>query len=125
MAYFAIQQGPAPKALIPIRDDLLKECAISIEKRPMGNRTQDRVVPLREPYLDLFTKNELALVDEVIAELWDQSADEASNASHDIRWRTLNLKDDIPYEAVFLSDKEITENDIQRTRELAHEFGWK
>jgi hypothetical protein len=123
--YFALKAGPAPKTLLPVRRDLLNEGAIEIEKRAMGNRVQMRVVPLRKAYLELFTGDELALVDEVINELWNQSADEASNASHDIRWRTLKLKDDIPYEAVFLSNEPLTDNDLRRTKELADELGWQ
>lgn len=125
VTYFKLPKGPAPKALVPVRHELVNEGAIEIEERPIGNHVQKRVVPLREAYLDVFTKAEIALVDEVIRELWSQSAPEVSNASHDVRWRTLALRDEIPYEAVFLSDAGLTQNDIKRTRELADEFGWR
>ncbi len=124
-SYFALKQGPAPKAMLPVLNSLLEEGAIEIEKRPAGNRVQKRVVPKRKAFLELFTGDELALVDEVIKELWDQSADEVSNASHDIRWRTLKLKDSIPYEAAFLSQDPLTDDDLSRTAVLAHEHGWK
>jgi hypothetical protein len=123
--YFALRQGPAPKAMVPILNSLLEEGAIKIEKRQVGNREQKRVVPRRKAFLELFTGDELALVDEVIKELWDQSADDVSNASHDVRWRTVKLKDLIPYEAAFLSQDPLTENDLSRTAALANEHGWK
>jgi hypothetical protein len=125
VAYFALNSGPAPVPLVPIRRELIQEGAITIEERPVGARVQHRVVAIREAYTELFTPVELELVGEVIEELWDQSAEEASNASHDVRWRTLRLEDRIPYEATFLSDDELSEEDLTRTKELADEFGWK
>jgi len=124
-SYFALRQGPAPKAMVPILDSLLEEGAIEIEKRQAGNHIQKRVVPKRKAFLELFTGDEIALVDEVIKELWNQSADEVSNASHDVRWRTVKLKDLIPYEAAFLSQEPLTDSDIARTAQLANEYGWE
>jgi hypothetical protein len=124
-SYFALRQGPAPKAMVPVLNGLLEEGAITIENRAAGNRVQKRVVPQRKAFVELFTGDELALVDEVIKELWDQSADEVSNASHDVRWRTVKLQDLIPYEATFLSQGPLTDDDIARTKQLANEYGWK
>jgi len=124
-SYFALKQGPAPKAMVPILNSLLEEGAIEIEQRQVGNRIQKRVVPRRKAYLELFTGDEIALVDEVIKELWDQSADDVSLVSHDVRWRTVKLQDLIPYEAAFLSQEPLTDEDISRTAALAHEHGWK
>jgi hypothetical protein len=47
-----------------------------------------------------------------------------SDASHDIRWKVLNLKDAMPYELAYLSDEPITPTDQTRTEELAAQFGW-
>jgi len=124
-SYFALKQGPAPKAMVPILNSLLEEGAIEIEQRHVGNRVQKRVTAKRKAFLELFTGDELALVDEVIKELWDQSADDVSNASHDVRWRTVRLKDLIPYDAAFLSQDPLSEDDLSRTAALAHEHGWK
>ena len=122
--YFRLPKGPAPKILLPIRDDLAREGAITVEKHGVGNRVQHRIIPLRKPYLDDFTRDELALVDEIIEQMWGQTADEVSDASHDIRWRTLNDRDPIPYESAFLSDEPITDEDINLTNRLADEHGW-
>ena len=122
--YFRLPKGPAPKALKPVRRDLKAEGAIEIEYRPVGNLVQARVVPLRAPYRDLFSAGELALVDEIIKDLWDQTAEEVSDASHDIIWRGRQDQEDIPYEAVYLSNDPLTEEDIRRSKELAKELGW-
>jgi hypothetical protein len=121
--YFRLKQGPAPKALLPIRRQLEHEGAIRVDSVMMGAREQKRTVALRQPVTALFTPDELLLVDEVIRDLWPQTATEVSDASHDVRWRTLNNEDHIPYEFAFLAN-ELTENDEARTRELAAELGW-
>jgi hypothetical protein len=122
--YFRLQKGPAPKALVPIRRELESEGAIHIEHVPLGDLEQHRTVALRQPVLEHFTSDELQVVDEVINELWEQSAAEVSDASHDVRWRVLRHKDDMPYEFAFLSNEDVTQKDIQRTHELSRQFGW-
>jgi len=125
VSYFRLPKGPAPRALIPVRRELEREGAITIVKVPApGGLEQHRTVALREPVLEHFTGDEIALVDEVIRELWHQNATEVSDASHDIRWRILDHKDGLPYEFAFLSGEGVTEADLARTRELAGQLGW-
>ena len=123
MAYFRLKFGPAPQALIPIRRELIAEGAIKIEHVLIGPFWQDRTIALREPILSYFAADELAIVDSVIADLWSQNATEVSDASHDVRWRTLRDKDYLPYEFAFL-DGELTKEDIEETKRLAHDLKW-
>jgi hypothetical protein len=123
--YFRLPKGPAPRTMVPIREELVREGVIRIDYVPMGNFEQHRIVALRKSVLDHFTSDEINIVDEVIKEMWPQTATEVSDASHDIRWRTLSHKDSVPYEFAFLSNEPITENDIVRTKELAKKFGWE
>lgn len=122
--YFRLKNGPAPKMLLPVQRELVREGALKIEEREVGGRTQKRSIALRNPVLELFSADELALVDEVIRDLWRQNATEVSDASHDIRWRALQDKDPLPYELVHLEDAALTEAELIRTRELATELGW-
>lgn len=125
VGYFRLKAGPAPKALVPVRRELEIEGAIRIDRIDLGNGFQQhRTVALRDPVLEHFTTDELLIVDEVIAELRDQNAAEVSDASHDVRWRTLRDRDAMPYEFAFLSNAPVTPADIERTRELATRFGW-
>jgi Protein of unknown function (DUF4065) len=125
VGYFRLRHGPAPIALVPVRRELEIEGAITIEHRPMGNHIQDRIVPRRRPYLNLFTPDELDIVDEVIHELWSHTAEQVSDASHDVIWRTRRNREPIPYEAAYLSNDPLTADEIARTRELADELGWR
>ena len=123
-AYFRLRNGPAPRALVPVRKDLEAEGAITLEYRPIGNRHQERVVPQRAAHSDLFSEDELALVNEIIERLWDQTSEQVSDASHDILWSTRKDQDPIPYEAAYLSNDPISDAEIKRSKELAQQFGW-
>ena len=123
LPYFKLPFGPAPQWLLPIRTELINEGALAISQVEIGDLVQDRTIALRDPYLSLFVQDEIDLVDRVIEKLWGQTATEVSDASHDIRWRTLNLRDFLPYEFAYL-DNELTSDDEARSIELAQQFGW-
>ena len=124
LAYFALNEGPAPYLMRPIRGDLEREGAIEIQEQVVGNYSQIRTVALRDADVDLFTKGELALVDEVIEELRNKSARQVSEESHGVAWRTRMIEGLIPYEAVFYSDENATPQDIAEARELNEQHGW-
>jgi hypothetical protein len=86
---------------------------------------QHRIIANRDPVMEHFTTDEVALVDEVINELLPQNATEVSDASHDVRWRVLCNKDDIPYEFAFLSNEQATESDIKRFNDLNSQYHWE
>ncbi len=122
--YVKRRNGPAPKALVPIRDALIEEGALRLDYVPVGGVMQHRTVAMRPAILSLFTEDELQIVDGVISDLWSQNGTEVSNASHDIRWKTLQMDDPMPYELAYLSNEAITEHDRRRTEALAAEFAW-
>ena len=123
--YFRLPQGPAPRALLPIRSELEREGAIRIDKISLGNGIrQDRTIALRAPVLELFTADEIALVDAVIEQLWDQTATQVSDASHDVRWKVLQDRDFLPYEFAYLESGAVSKAELQRTEELAEKLGW-
>lgn len=122
--YQRLERGPAPKRLLPERSKLQEDGAIALRRVHFAGGYQDRIIPLRDPDLSIFSGQEIALVDEIIDELWDKTAAEVSTESHGIVWRTRYDGDLIPYEAAFLSEEPITLGDISRTEELAHKFQW-
>jgi len=124
LAYFALPEGPAPYLMRPVRRELEREGAIGIEEKVVGNHTQIRTIARREAHLDLFTKGELAIVDEVIEELRPKTARQVSEESHGVAWRTRMIEGLIPYEAVFYSDEDATPQDIAEARELNERYGW-
>jgi hypothetical protein len=123
--YMRLPQGPAPRRLKPIAADMEWNHEIKTRTIQDGKYEQKRVVPLREPNLSLFAAEDIAIVDEMIQRFWGRTATAVSELSHGIAWKVAGDRELIPYEAVFLSDEDLTEYDIQRTHELARRFGWR
>lgn len=122
--YMRLSRGPAPKHLKPLRQDMLQKNEIVLEERDYWTRTQTVIKPLRRANLDLFSAREIALVDRVIDELWDLDAYDVSERSHNRGWKAAVENGAIPYQAIFLSDEPLTEDDIQWAYEAATEAGW-
>jgi len=126
MEYVKLEHGPAPRLLAPIRAEMQKDNDIVLAHPTRFGFQHDRVVPLRDPNLSLFTADEIALVDSVIEGCWNATATDLSEVTHGYRgWRMArNLKDLIPYEAVFLSDEPPTDYELQHAQELVREHKW-
>lgn len=122
--YQRLERGPAPKGLLPERRKLERDGSIRIRKTDYHGRIQHRLIPLRNADLTVFSGQEIAWVDEIIKELWGKSAEEVSDESHGIAWRTRHDGDLIPYEASFLSEEPVTPGDISRTELLARRLNW-
>lgn len=125
LPYFRLKNGPAPQWLLPIRRDLIDEGAIRLEQEPAGGGfIQDRTIAQREAFLDLFSKSEIALVDSVIDRLWAKSAGAVSEESHGVAWATRADREPIPYEAAYLSNDKMTDDEMGRFSRLGQERGW-
>lgn len=122
--YFKIRHGPAPKALLPVRRELMDEGAITLDKVRIGDYNQIRTIAHRQAALSLFSDDEISIVDEVIEELRGKSAAQISEASHDVRWRALQMEDAMPYNFVALSSSAVSRQEVGRTEELKQRHGW-
>lgn len=106
--YFAIQEGPAPRRLVPVRDKMRSDGDLVIQNVPLfganGVYVQDRPIALRLPDLNsLFSPDEITVVDRVIERFCDHTGKEASDESHDfIGWEVAGFKETIPYEMAML-----------------------
>jgi len=85
-AYKALEYGPAPAGLDVIRKRMVKNKDLSRKRVPKFSYKRIRLIPLRDANLDLFTARDIALVDEVIEEMWGMLAKDASIQSHTIVW---------------------------------------
>ncbi len=123
--YRRLERGPAPRELVATLEQLEgAEEAIVVERDHFGH-TQRRLIPRRRPRLDVFTAQEIALVDAVISELWDHSANDVSQLSHhEAGWQLAGDREDIPYESVFISSDSLTPADVQRAERVAADLGW-
>lgn len=122
--YMRLRQGPVPKYMIPIRQEMEKNQEIVLKKHKFYNYEQHRVIALRDPDLSLFSPYDIAFVDEIIREFWGKTGTETSELSHSILWKIAREKEDIPYQAVFLAEPTIDDDDLRKAQELIHEHGW-
>jgi hypothetical protein len=66
--------------------------------------TQQRLIALREPSLEQFSGEEINLIRDVLAELWNSNGSEVSELSHlFLGWQVAAAGESIPYETILLS----------------------
>ena len=116
-----LENGPAPRRLVPVRKELVESGDARIEPTSYMGKTQQRLVPQRDADLGGFSPDELRLVDEVIDALWDKTAGEVSSASHgEIGWRIAEFGETIPVSTAFLADEAVvTPAMVDRAGKLA------
>jgi hypothetical protein len=124
--YQRLEKGPAPKQLLPSQKELIGEKRAEVIERMRFNRKQKRLIAKVAPRLSRFTPDEIALVDHIMEWLAGKTALETSNVSHDtcLGWQLAGDKQEIPYEAVFLSSTSITPVDIRVGQEVAGRHGF-
>ena len=122
--YQKLPQGPAPRRLVPVRDQMIADGELVIQQvRLLRGNVQKRTVNLRPPDLAIFSGDEIALVDEVIEALEGAKAEAVSELTHRmLGWKLVDEGESIPYNTIFLSNEPLTEAEIQRGRELAKLF---
>jgi len=118
--YQKLQWGPAPRRLVPVRQRLVDEGDASLVDETYLGLVQQRLVPLRQADVSLFDPQELAVVDNVVAELYGTTATDASLISHDeMGWQMVEDRETIPYEAAFLRRPAVTETVRRHAARLA------
>lgn len=119
--YQRLDRGPAPVQLLPVQRELVDEGSAVVIERKYFNYPQKRLMPLREADLSAFSAEQISLVDGIIEALRHHSAAEVSFLSHVnvLGWQIAGEREEIPYEAVFLSAEPLTPADIRRGQELA------
>jgi hypothetical protein len=118
--YQKLPNGPAPRHFVQMRDEMVKAGELAIQPvRLVSGRVQDRPVNLRSARLEVFTPNQISLVDAVIDALKDATAEDVSELTHRmVGWKIVDSGETIPYETIFVSDEPLTDADIRRAREL-------
>lgn len=121
--YQKLKKGPAPRALLPVRNEMIEDGDLEVEK--VGFNTT-KTTALRAPSLLLFGDGEIDLVNTVIELVRGKSATRVSDESHlnSPGWNLVELGEDIPLETQFISRQPIRPETLERGRQLAARFGW-
>lgn len=126
--YFALPQGPAPKALLPVLDEMIENKDIAIERRKLQHRT----IALRNADLSIFSAQEIAIVDKVIEALRHRNAEMVSEMSHAfLGWKAARAEGEkngenvtIPYGTAYVTNPPIDEFEASYGMELFRKYGW-
>lgn len=128
--YMRLDNGPAPRRLVPVRDQLVDHRELVIRDQPFGAFRQKRPLALRPADLSAFSGEQIAMVDTVIQDLWGRTATEVSELSHLFEgWKLAEDRETIPYATAFLAEDEPSESDYALARALGKEWasnreGW-
>jgi hypothetical protein len=125
MEYQKLAYGPAPRRLLPVRQELMDRGDLGIQPVHLrSGKVQKRPVNLREPDLSLFSGSEIAQVDAVIGGLAGSDSDTVSELSHKmVGWQVVGEGETIPYNTVFIANPEMSEAEIRRGLEVAAKHG--
>jgi len=123
--YMKLDQGFVPYHMKQILEEMKADQEIVIRNRQSYQYIQQRVVPLRDASLDLFSAQDIAIVEEVIDDSIGLNASTMSHQSHGIAWKVAELYGTVPYSAFLLSDDQtISQTDIDQAYALMAEQGW-
>jgi hypothetical protein len=123
--YHRLQHGPAPKRVKPVIDEMIREGICAWSQEEYYGRPQQKLIPLRQPDLSIFSAEEVDDVQHVIRELRPFDATDVSAFSHQfIGWQLAREKEEIPYSTVALGEpRPPTQEEIDYGRRLALELG--
>jgi hypothetical protein len=123
--YQKLPRGPAARQFVPMRDRLLADGEVEWKPK-QENEWDDVLLPISQPNPQVFTTDELAIMDEVFEMLRPFNAEATSDYSHlrSSGWQLVEERDDIPYESAFVSTDPAPQAAIERGRELAARYGW-
>jgi len=117
--YFALENGPAPRPMKKLLRLMQDQGEIVIREKDYFGLEQQRVIPLRSPETENFSKEEMSLLFWLIQHYWGRSGKSMSNESHDfIGWSLAKLEETIPYSVALVGDREPTLDEIRRGLEL-------
>ena len=118
--YQKLPHGPAPRRLVPVREQLIAGGEAVLREETYLGRTMYRLVASREPEVARFSATEIELLDQAIAAVQGRSGGEVSAASHrEPGWQMVGDGESIPYETAFLRRPIVTAKIRQRISELA------
>jgi hypothetical protein len=107
--------GPTPEPFwfLSIKDSLIDSGAIEVVESESFGRVQKRLVPKREAQVDLFSVDEIVIIDEVIADVGNLNASEISDLSHQFpAWKVAADKEELPLFTFLLSSSTPNQSDI-------------
>lgn len=122
-----LTHGPAPRQLLPVRDWLIASGEARLVKEDFLGRPQHRLVPTRKANLDVFTKDELESIEDVLIQLAGMTGTQVSELSHqEPGWRLTEVGESIPFSTAFLDYQQVqTPTSARLSKSVAKRYGFE
>lgn len=121
--YQRLDNGPAPRRLLPVRERLVADGSAELRTATAFGFAQQRLIPLRDPDVSAFSPDELQLVDQVVELLRGKTAAEVTAISHqEAGWRMVGDREVIPYEFAVVRPPRLTPRIRAHAESLALQF---
>jgi hypothetical protein len=105
---------PDPAQFLPTREDLVAKGDLQKTNADYFGRTQFKYIASREPDIEVFEKDEIFLINDVIESIGDQNGAEISDYTHQfIAWIFANHKEELPFYTFLLTSKEPEAKDYE------------
>jgi hypothetical protein len=117
--YQALDRGPAPRRLAPVRDELKAKGYLALREDDYYGRRQLRPLALRRPDTSLFDRDELEIVDRLLRHFWGVTATRMNDLSHEfIGWELATEGETIPYDIALVGSRKPSPDERRRGIEL-------
>ena len=102
--YQKLPQGPAPRAMVPIRERLILDETLSLRASTDAfGYNHHALSASREADLSVFSDSERETIQAVVGEVINMSARQVSDLSHeDAGWQMLSVGESIPYSTAYI-----------------------
>lgn len=119
-AFQKLPYGPAPRCLVPVRQELVDSGVVRLEQTAHLGRTQVRLVPERPANTSVFSKAEIESIEQALEALRPYNGSEASDLSHEeVGWQIVDEGETIPFETAYLRQPIVTDAIRRHTEALA------
>ena len=122
--YYKDQFGPVPKNINSLLQEMFVEGDIIVKSQQVIDHDRYKIVAIKDPDLSDYSVEDISTIDEFVRLFWGKTAKEVSEMSHGKAWHIVDYYESIPYEAAYVSDEPITEEDIEATNKMASEHNW-
>jgi len=116
LIYIKQERGPTPHPAqyLPIREKLVIAGDLKRVKADYFGRAQDKFIATREPDVEVFEKDEIFLINDILESISDHNAAEISDYTHNfISWIMANQKEELPFYTFLLTQAEPSPDDYE------------
>ena len=105
---------PEPSLFLTLRDELLASEDLTLVQSDYFGRIQKKLIANREPDWELFSKEEIRIIDETLLSIADLNGSQVSDFSHQFpAWKVADDREELPFYTFLLSSKTPTPQDIE------------